>query len=34
MPYFVKGPSKRPTEFKTKEGDGLMRFVLERVKGK
>jgi len=34
IPYFHNrvDPSKRPTEFKTKDGDGLMLYVLERVK--
>jgi len=31
MPYFVKDPSLRPTEFKAGEDDGLMVPVLERV---
>lgn len=34
IPYFTKDPSQRPTEFKTKDGDGVMLMVLERVKAK
>jgi uncharacterized protein (TIGR03067 family) len=33
MPYApTKDPGDRPTEFKTRAGDGLMLIVLERVK--
>ena len=34
MSYFTKGPSKRPTEFKTGAEDGLMVLTLEKVKAK
>jgi RNA polymerase sigma-70 factor (ECF subfamily) len=36
IPYFYNrvDPSKRPTEFKTKDGDGLMLYVLERLSEK
>jgi RNA polymerase sigma-70 factor (ECF subfamily) len=32
LPYFVKDPSIRPTEFKAGADDGLMLLTLERVK--
>ena len=34
MPYSTTEVDKRPKEFKTKDGDGLMLIVLERVKSK